>query len=348
MDRYNDSFLLKCGVALSAMFMCITIYICSDFDMNIHDIFKFNRQNTATADAKINIENSVLAEEIEVNMEGRLVIKLPRGVSEHNTAIIKDLLNKKIYISFPKGFNEYDSSSIINNTDVIANTNLSVTENMANITLSLNSLKDCDICFDNGLLFMDFFVPSESGKPIVVIDAGHGGDDVGAIEKGIYEKNIDLQICNKLKDQLDREDFLVYYTRFDDSYPSVEERVNFANEIKCDLFISVHSNYFDNRSIHGTSVLYNVKDKNTHGSEWLSNIMCSEVSKASGTYNKGTVVGNDIHIVRHSNAPVALVEVGFISNDYDFQILTTDKGQENIARGIYNGIIRALTEIGKY
>lgn len=348
LDKYNDSFLLKCGVALSAIFMCITIYICSGSDLSIHNIFKFEKHKTATADAKINIENNIVAGDITINMDGRLVIELPRGVNEQNTTVIKDLLNKRIYISFPKGFMEYDSSSIINNTDVVTNANLSITENMANITLSLNVLKDCEICFDNGLLFMDFFVPAESEKPVIVVDAGHGGDDVGAIEKGIYEKNIDLQICNKLKEWLDREEFLVYYTRFDDSYPSVEERVDFANELNADLFISIHSNYFDNRSIHGTSVLYNVKDKNMYGSEWLSNIMCSEVSNACGTYNKGIVAGNDIHIVRHSVAPVALIEVGFMSNDYDYQVLTTEKGQDNVARGIYNGIIRALTELGKY
>lgn len=348
LDKYNDNFLLKCGVALSAVFMCITIYICSGSNLNVHNIFKSDKKSAATANAKINIENNVIAEDIPVNMERRLVIKLPGGVNERNTTVTKDLLNKKICISFPKGLREYDSSNIINNTDVIANANLSVTENMANITLSLNSLKDCDVCFDNGLLFMDFFVPAETEKPVIVIDAGHGGDDVGAVEKGVYEKNIDLQICNKLKEWLDREEFLVYYTRLDDSYPSVEERVDFVNELNPDLFISVHSNYFDKKNINGTSVLYNVNDNNIYGSKWLSNIMCSEVSNACGTYNKGIVVGNDIHIVRHSNVPVALIEAGFMSNDYDYQVLTTEKGQENVARGIYNGIIRALTELGKY
>jgi N-acetylmuramoyl-L-alanine amidase len=328
--------------------MLIATYVCSDIEINIPKMLNNKKNISSSKNADINISNNIIMADISVDTNGRLIIKLPRGVNEDNTVLTKDFLNKKIYISFPKGINEYEDNNVINNTDIVTNVDISSTGSMVNITLLMNSVKDYNVCFDNGQLFMDFFAPLEDGRPVVVVDAGHGGDDVGAIEKGVYEKDIDLEICNILKEMLDKENILVYYTRNDDSYPSVEERVDFANEINPDLFISIHSNYYDSKTINGTSVLYNTKDKNYYGSKWLSEIMCSEVSKSCGTYNKGILDGNDIHIVRNSNSPVALIEVGFMSNEYDFKLLTTQEGQEKIAKGIYNGIIKALTELGKY
>lgn len=348
LDKYNESFLLKCGFGISVAFVCVTIYLCSGFEISFSDILKCKENQSVATAVQADMGTHIIAGDITADTSGKLIINLPGGINETNTTFIKDLLHKKIYISFPKGIKGYDNQNIVNDTDVVANTDIRITETMVNITLSLSSLKDCEVCFDNGQLFINFFVPSESGRAVVVIDAGHGGEDVGAIQKGIYEKDIDLQICNQLKELLDKEDFLVYYTRIDDTYPSVEERVDFANEINADLFISIHSNYYDNSRIHGTSVLYNVKDDRRYNSKWLSEIMCSEVSEASGMYYKGIVEGNDIHIVRHSKVPVALIEMGFMSNEDDFQVLTTETGQKNVAAGIYHGIIRALTELGKY
>lgn len=348
LNKCDESFLLKCGVIISILFMCVTIWICSGYKVKIPDFFKNTENKSSDVGEVVHSNTNIVIGDITTYTEGRLIINLPGGVTENNTNMAKDLLNKRISISFPKGVKNFDNNNIINNASVVSNVDIRVTDTMAYVTLSLNGVIDCESCFDNGQLFLDFFVPSEYGRPVVVIDAGHGGTDVGAINQGIYEKDIDLQICNQLKNLLDGEEILVYYTRVDDSYPSVEERVDFANEINPDLFISIHSNYYDNSDINGTSVLYNVNDEREKGSLWLSEIMCSEVSKSCGTYDKGIVTGNDIHVVRHSKAPVALIEVGFMSNDHDFKVLTTENGQKKIAQGVYNGIIRALTELGKY
>jgi N-acetylmuramoyl-L-alanine amidase len=313
-------------------------------------IFKKNNKKNETnlmADM-LDKDTVIIGDDFTAITKERIIIKLPSGVNENNTKINKDLINKKICVTFPKGPSEYDFSNIkVDNVNII-NVYHSIDNDMVNIELQCAKVMDCMPCFDNGELFLDLFKPSEVEMPVVVIDPGHGGYDVGATAKGIYEKDIDLEICLMLKQLLDSENILVYYTRLDDSYPTVEERVDFANEIMPDLFISVHSNAFEDSSISGTSVLYNTKDKNEKNSLWLSKIMCEKLIESCNTYDKGVIAGNEIHIVRNSKTPIALLEIGFMSNPEDFEMITSTSGQIKIARGIYNGIIRALTELGKY
>ena len=349
MEKYNEILLFKIGMLICALFLGVLICSTTDIKADMGSFFKKDKKNENNTVNDIQLENTIISGEYSAITENRLIITLPKGVKEEHTTITKNLIEKQIVITFPKGAGDYDVfASVVNNTQVISNINRNIGNNMITLELTMNSVLDCIPCFDNGQLFMDFFRPAELEGSVVVIDAGHGGDDVGAIENGVYEKDIDLAVCLQLEQLLEQEDITVYYTRLEDSFPSVEERADFVNEIQPDLFISIHANWYKNSRISGSSVLYNSKDNNEFGSAWLCNIMCEELVKECNTVNKGIVDGNDIHIVRSSQVPVALLEIGFMSNESDFKLLTTQEGQEKIARGIYNGIIRSLTELGKY
>lgn len=348
LDKYDENVLLKIGIIISMVFIGMIVILYSGIKLDFSKLFEKEKSKPKDNTVNIQPENTVVSNDIAVNTEGRVVITLPGGVSEKNSSINKDIIGKKIVIAFPKGAGTYELENVVNNAEVVNNIDINVSEVMVKIEMSLSSIRDCKICFDNGQIFVDFFDPALVETTVIVIDPGHGGDDVGAIENGVYEKDIDLQISGKLKKLLENENILVYYTREDDSYPSVEERVDFSNSVMPDLFISIHSNWYDYDNVSGTSVLYNVKDTSQFSSAWLSDIMCQEIVKTCGTNSKGIINGNDIHIVRNSKVPVALIETGFMSNESDFKMLTTAAGQEKIAEGIYNGIIRSLTELGKY
>lgn len=348
LDRYDESLLMKVGICISLMFISIIIFLYVGVDVNFSKLFNKEQNKHNEVVGNINIENTIVSENIQVETEGRVVITLPGGVSEKNISVTKEIINKRIVIAFPKGAGDYDNSKIQNGAEVLKNMDINVSDVMVKLDMALGSVRDCKISYEHGKMMIDFFDISKVESPVIVIDSGHGGSDVGAIENGIYEKNIDLDICKKLKEMLDSKGILVYYTREDDSYPSVEDRVDFANEVMPDLFISIHSNWYDYSDVSGTSVLYNIKDNSEHGSAWLSEILCEEIVKSSGTTNRGIIDGNDIHIVRNSKSPVALIETGFMSNADDFKLLSSEDGQRKIAEGIYNGIIRSLTELGKY
>ena len=79
-------------------------------------------------------------------------------------------------------------------------------------------------------------------KKTVVIDPGHGGSDPGAVSGKINEKDLNLQVAKILKDLLDQKGMTVYMTRSEDRYVGLHQRAEFANNLKADLFVSIHHN----------------------------------------------------------------------------------------------------------
>lgn len=323
------------------------------FLIGIIIIFQLGTETNLSAQAK-EIDNKIKAnaaaqenETMEMNLNDNLEIPISNNISKNDVIITKDMLRKSVQISFSVANSTFDISKVVNTAKQIAKIDYSSSKDKMNISISLNNYYDTVWCFKGGYLYMRFFDPL-NGQPVIVVDPGHGGYDVGADKGDIYEKNISLAICSKLKAISKNDKFKIYFTRETDTYPTVEERVQFVNNIHPDLFISVHCNWYDNDVINGTGVLYNEKNNSSiNSSYWLANIVNDELNKSCGMANKGLMEGNSIYIVRRSEVPVALAEIGFMSNDSDLKILMSDKGQQNAANGIHNSIIRALKELGK-
>ena len=116
----------------------------------------------------------------------------------------------------------------------------------------------------NPRIVIDFITTQSPvfSKKIIVIDAGHGGKDSGAIGlRGILEKDITLKIAKKLKKKLKKnKTFKVILTRNNDNYLKLRNRVNIARKNKADLFVSLHADYHINRGVSGISV-YTLSEK---------------------------------------------------------------------------------------
>lgn len=214
-----------------------------------------------------------------------------------------------------------------------------------------NQVYELETSYDEEYYYIDFLTPQEVYDKVVVIDAGHGANMPGATKGNIYEKDIDLAIVLKLKELLDGskdKSIGVYYTRTEDTNPSFENRVGLANKSNADLFISVHNNSTPSgrmSSINGTQVMYDEAKENVEfGTKGLAQICLEEVIAMTGSSNKGLVKGNEIYIIRTSEVPVALIEVGFMSNQAELKKLQSEEYQMRVAQGIYNAIMRALNE----
>ena len=148
----------------------------------------------------------------------------------------------------------------------------------------------------------------------IVIDAGHGGKDPGAIGRttGIYEKVLALKASISLKKELEKEGFKVYLTRSTDEYISLYERANMANELDADLFVSVHINAHSKTSVKGVEVLYS--PYTTQRSDVLAKYIVDELVSKLGAVNRGTVQRPNLIVIRETKMPAALVELGFLSN----------------------------------
>lgn len=217
----------------------------------------------------------------------------------------------------------------------------------ATLKIQLKEIYDTFYYVENEKLYISFFKPADVYENIVVVDAGHGGVGVGTTQGDIYEKDINLQVTMRLKEMFEKQDQVkVYYTRLEDIGYSVYERVDFANSLKADFFVSVHSNSYEGTDeVNGTEVLYSKnKTDATYHSKWFARIMLKEVAKASDIKKRDLVDGDYVHIIRSAKMPVALVEMGYMTNKADFKILQSESGQKKLAEGIYKGIMSAVKE----
>lgn len=174
---------------------------------------------------------------------------------------------------------------------------------------------------------------------VIALDPGHGGEDLGMNGAGAYEKEIDFQICSKLKIMLESQGYQVVLTREDDSRVSKEDRVSAANDSQADLLVSVHCGYSEeDASLSGALSSY--KSKSKESKALAENIQEQLVSESGVT--DGGVHKQDFTILESAQMPAVLVEVGYLSNDAEAVNLTEDVYQNDLAKGIAKGIILSL------
>lgn len=175
--------------------------------------------------------------------------------------------------------------------------------------------------------------PTED-PPIVVIDAGHGGWEPGAGNGSINEKDIVLAISLEVERFLKEKSIDYYMIRTDDTYMSLEDRVKIANEKSCKLFVSIHNNSFTDKAQGGILTTYNPYSPT--GKE-IAEIMQSKLGNI-GMQNRNVMQRPNLYVLRHTNMPAILLEIGFISNKKDLKLLTDVSFQQKCAQQIVLGI----------
>lgn len=182
-------------------------------------------------------------------------------------------------------------------------------------------------------------------KRIVVLDAGHGGKDTGTetLFGAWYEKDYNLDFVKRIKELWTDEDGMLYLTRWDDSTVSLSQRVEFANKMKADAFISIHCNSTDESSGTGLEMLYKTDSYKTE-SKHLAKLFQSRLAKLTGFENRDLIDGNSIYIIRKSNMPTVLLEMGFMTDRRDLTYLSKEKNREEMSKVVYQVI---KEEVGK-
>ncbi|MHC4123718.1 MAG: N-acetylmuramoyl-L-alanine amidase family protein [Planctomycetota bacterium] len=176
----------------------------------------------------------------------------------------------------------------------------------------------------------------------VVIDAGHGGKDPGAISfNGSYEKTVNLQVALKVADILKRKGVNVILTRSSDRFIDLEERARIANRNNADLFVSIHADSMKNSSMQGFSVY--VAEAASTNSRKTARAILSSMTK-TGLQNRG-LREEDFRVLVKTHCPAVLVELGYLSNYGDASRLVNSSFQSRLAQAVADGIYRALSMI---
>ena len=231
--------------------------------------------------------------------------------------------------------------------------------------------------------------PAPKGKPIaqnlaaqlglavrtVVIDAGHGGRDPGAMHHGVVEKDVNLDVAKRLGDILTKRGYTVKYTRDRNKWLSLGERVRLGKRSKGDLFVSIHVNACENPKASGfetyildfartssASRLAAIENANSGRLGDMDNVL-TEILRGARTaesrrladhiqgstlkhlqrqgykVQNGGVKGAPFFVLVGSSMPSVLVEIGYCSNRAEASRLKNQKYRQQMAQGIANGIV---------
>jgi N-acetylmuramoyl-L-alanine amidase len=187
---------------------------------------------------------------------------------------------------------------------------------------------------------------------VIVIDPGHGGCDPGASRGAYVEKEITLSISKLLAQRLSEAGAMVVLLRTEDrdlvgdgfsgtiaarKREDLKLRAQRANEVKADLFISIHTNADPSPRWSGAQVFYN---SSSQPSKLAAVMIQEEITQQLGNTKRKAAPG-DYYILRNTQMPAVIVEVGFISNPMEASLLVDPEYQDRLARAIFAGIAQA-------
>jgi N-acetylmuramoyl-L-alanine amidase len=192
-------------------------------------------------------------------------------------------------------------------------------------------------------LTASFNVFSQTKTIKLVIDPGHGGSDPGHVSEysgHLSEKELNLIISQKvgayIEDHL--QNIEIIYTREDDSYPTLDERVELANAENADYFISIHCNANASHGVCGTEC--HVHSKTSTKAVKLANEIQKQFTDKAGRKSRGVKDTEDrtysLQVLKYTEMTSVLVECGFMTNESEAKYLNTVDGQEDISSSIYN------------
>lgn len=190
---------------------------------------------------------------------------------------------------------------------------------------------------------------------VIVIDAGHGGEDSGAVDNGLLEKDINLRIAQKLKDMLTCSGYQVVMTRdsdrsiYDSTAGTIREkkvsdlhnRVKLMNADDNRIVVSIHQNKFEQSQYWGTQIFYSPQHPQ---SEKLAASIRQSVVGLLQPDNKRELkkADNQIFILANAKNPAVIVECGFLSNPEEAARLSDDAYCQQMAFAVYGGIVSYL------
>ena len=263
-----------------------------------------------------------------------------------------DNLTKEMFITMPNFATSLPEGNFIVNDNIVRR--IIISKDQINTTVNINFRRTVNYNVLSNLVDQQIRVQVERINDItpqdrtIVIDPGHGGKDPGAVFGSLYEKDIILNISLKLQQALLDLGYNVIMTRETDVFVELYDRPEIANKANADLFISIHANSNIKPEIHGLEVLYasaleatlKLDDQYPFANSIYDNILA--LTGNSGT--RSIVNSPRLAVLRRTYMPAVLIEVGYMSNAKERELIVTEAFQTNVVDGIVNGIIQYFNE----
>ncbi len=172
----------------------------------------------------------------------------------------------------------------------------------------------------------------------IIIDAGHGGTDYGAIRGDINEKDITLDVAKKVQKELAKLGHKVIMTRTGDDYVSLQDRVELSEKQKGEIFVSIHVNSSVKPEIEGIETHYYHPE-----SMGLAQSVHEALISNLKPFDRG-LFKSKFYVINHTEIPAVLCEIGFISNEEEQKLLTTEKRKQETAKAIVEGVLNYFAQ----
>ncbi|NFJ53742.1 N-acetylmuramoyl-L-alanine amidase [Clostridium botulinum] len=342
----------------------IGVHVKDKYSTQKLDNFKYVEYN-------VKLSKKAVISNLEVSLNGKIVTN--NQLNSGKTYSIKTYAESLNGVLYEYWIKDLSSNSWIKLKDYSTSTQITWTPNKAGKYLIGVHVKDkySNERLDNHK-YVEYSVQGNLIKTIV-LDAGHGGKDSGAISSkatgNVHEADIVQKITIKLGNLLKKAGYNVIYTRDKvDNYnytsvtQNLEDRINVANSIKADLFMSIHADSFDIPSANGYGAHYSsyrprldnsgvYKEGDVYydrtpcdaalKSKVLSQLIVNEMSSLGGS-NRG-IEDHNLYVTKNALMPSVLVETGFVSNDTEVRKLNSDSYQNQIAQKLYNAVTKLFS-----
>ncbi len=191
--------------------------------------------------------------------------------------------------------------------------------------------------------------------PVIIIDAGHGGEDSGAIGYGgVLEKNLNLEVANELGKQLSDKGYTVVYTRNEDKMlisaeedikglrkiSDLKNRCKITSQYQDPIFISIHMNSYGASKYSGLQVYYT--DENDASKELATMVQTSVRTNLQNDNKRQIKSGKSIYVLENCSGTGILIECGFLSNEDECKQLSEKEYQKELSFSILCGIIEYI------
>ncbi len=277
-----------------------------------------------------------------------ILIPKTTGITKNSVSINDyDAFRKNIIVDFNSNYTDLFGNSAVAIGDTYLNSYTpSLTNGNSRLNVTLNSWGTLNVTENDAYVIISFIDPHKLYSKIVIIDAGHGGTDVGTTGNNMFEKTLNFSVAQQFGSFINSEtNIKVYYTRIDDTLLGLKEIGQFASAMG-DLLFSVHTNGYSNALPTGVETLY--LEHSNDATIGISSKACAEIVQKhlvadTGLYNRGAK-SSKLIIFKNSTIPSVLGEMGFISNPFDAQRLADPTYLTLVARSYANSTIEIFSQ----
>jgi N-acetylmuramoyl-L-alanine amidase len=261
------------------------------------------------------------------------------SVDESGFRYVDDYQNLTYTIVLPGDFSQaFGSGNLVINDSAITNVEfLQDNAGQTNIVIHQKDYYEYRLEKTSVGYQLKGYKPKELYSKIVIVDPGHGGSDPGAVAGKVQEKALNLSMAMFLKEDFDASNQIkVYYTRTSDLYRSLQYRTDLAKTLGVDLFLSIHNNAMSSYA-KGMETLYMPGGtSDTFSSIAIAKIYQKTVVAATGMADRGLKSRDGLYVLRKTEMPAVILELGFMTNPEDLAKLTDLTFQKLIAQSIFN------------